>query len=95
MLEEKLILSSHFTSSSTHDFSLISSYERALTFTPSLIAMKFLAAIPLIIGAALQAVAQTADAAQAAQLVADLKSAPTQVARLNILKNNRDVSTRL
>jgi len=51
--------------------------------------MKFFAAIPLILGAALQAVAQTADAA-AAQLVADLKSAPTQVARLNILKNNRD-----
>jgi len=57
--------------------------------------MKFLAAISLILGAALQAVAQTADAVQAAELVADLKNAPTQVARLNILKNNRDVSTQL
>ena len=57
--------------------------------------MKFTAAIPLILGAALQAVAQVADATKAAELVADLKKAPTQVARLNILQNNRDVSTRL
>ena len=57
--------------------------------------MKFTAAIPFILGAALQAVAQVADAAKAAELVADLKKAPTQVARLNILQNNRDVSTRL
>lgn len=57
--------------------------------------MKFLAAIPFIFGAVLQAVAQTADAAKAAELIADLKSAPTQVARLNILANNRDVSTQL
>ena len=57
--------------------------------------MKFLAAIPLILGAALRAVAQTPDAAQAAELVADLKRAPTQLARLNILKNNEDVSIRL
>ena len=57
--------------------------------------MKFFAAIPLILGAALQAVAQTADAAQAAELVADLKRAPTQLARLTILKNNEDVSIRL
>jgi len=57
--------------------------------------MKFFAAIPLILGAALQAVAQTPDAAQAAELVADLKRAPTQLARLNILKNNKDVSARL
>ena len=56
--------------------------------------MKFTAAIPFILGAALQAVAQVADAAKAAELVADLKKAPTQVARLNILQNNRDVSTR-
>ena len=56
--------------------------------------MKFLATIPLILAAALQAVAQTADAAQAAQLVADLKRAPTQVARLDVLKENKDVSTR-
>jgi len=55
--------------------------------------MKFFAAIPFLLGAALQAVAQTADAAIAAELVADLKRAPTQVARLNILANNRDVST--
>ena len=55
--------------------------------------MKFFAAIPLILGAVLQAVAQTADAAKAAELVADLKRAPTQVARLNILANNKDVST--
>ena len=95
MLEEKPIFSSHFTSSSTHDFSLISFYERVLTFIPSLITMKFFAAIPLILGAALQAVAQTADAAQAAELVADLKRAPTQLARLTILKNNEDVSIRL
>ena len=54
--------------------------------------MKFFAAIPLILGAALHAAAQVSDAAQAADLVADLKKAPTQVARLNILKNNRDVS---
>jgi len=52
--------------------------------------MKFFAAIPFIIGAALQAVAQTADAARAAEIVADLKRAPTQVARINILQNNRD-----
>jgi len=54
--------------------------------------MKFSAAIPLVLGAALQAFAQTADAAKAADLVADLKRAPTQVARLNILKDNKDVS---
>ena len=70
-------------------------YERTLTFTPSLITMKFFAAIPLILGAALQAVAQTPDANQAAELVADLKRAPTQLARLTILKNNEDVSIRL
>jgi len=52
--------------------------------------MKFSVAISLILGAALQAVAQTADATAAANLVADLKRAPTQVARLNILKNNND-----
>jgi len=52
--------------------------------------MRFLAAIPFIVGAVLQAVAQTADAAKAAELLADLKKAPTQVARLNILQNNRD-----
>ena len=56
--------------------------------------MKFTTVIPLIFGAALQALAQVSDAAQAAQLVADLKRAPTQVARLDILKENRDVSTR-
>jgi len=56
--------------------------------------MKFIAAIPLILAAALQAVAQTADAMKAAELVADLKRAPTQVARLNILKDNKDVSIR-
>ena len=55
--------------------------------------MKFSVAISVILGAALQAVAQTADAAAAANLVADLKRAPTQVARLNILKDNKDVST--
>jgi len=54
--------------------------------------MKFFAAIPFILGAVLHAAAQTADATQAAALVADLKKAPTQVARLNILKNNKDVS---
>jgi len=70
-------------------------YERTLTFTPSLITMKFFAAIPLILGAALQAVAQATDANKAAELVADLKRAPTQLARLNILKNNEDVSIRL
>lgn len=59
------------------------------------LAMKFSIVIPLILGAALQAVAQIADANQAAELVADLKSAPTQLARLNILSNNRDVSIRL
>lgn len=57
--------------------------------------MKFLATILFILGAALQAVAQTADANKAAELVADLKSAPSQLARLNILKNNGDVSTSL
>jgi hypothetical protein len=56
--------------------------------------MKFTAVIPLILGAALQALAQVSDAAQAAQLVADLKRAPTQLARLDILKENKDVSTR-
>lgn len=54
--------------------------------------MKFFAAIPFILGAALQAVAQVSDATMAAELVADLKKAPTQVARLNILSNNKDVS---
>lgn len=52
--------------------------------------MKFAAAIPFVLGAVLQAVAQTADAVKAADLVADLKRAPTQVARLNILKDNKD-----
>ena len=55
--------------------------------------MKFTVAIPLILGAALQAFAQVADANKAAELVADLKRAPTQVARLNILKDNKDVGT--
>lgn len=55
--------------------------------------MKFSVVIPFILGAALQAVAQTADASKAAELVADLKKAPTQVARINVLKNNQDVST--
>jgi len=55
--------------------------------------MKFTVAIPFILGAALQAFAQVSDANKAADLVADLKRAPTQVARLNILKDNRDVST--
>lgn len=69
-------------------------YEQLSTFTPTLIIMKFLAAIPLLLAATLQAVAQVADATQAAELVADLKKAPTQVARLNILQNNKDVSIR-
>ena len=56
--------------------------------------MKFFAAIPFILGAAFQVAAQTADAAKAAELIIDLKNAPTQVARLVILENNRDVSTR-
>ena len=55
--------------------------------------MKFLASIPFVLGAALYATAQVADAQQAAELVADLKKAPTQVARLNILNNNKDVRT--
>ena len=54
--------------------------------------MKFAASIVFVLGAAFQALAQTADAAKAADLVGDLKRAPTQVARLNILSNNRDVS---
>ena len=57
--------------------------------------MKFTTVIPLILGAALQALAQVSDAAQAAQLVADLKRAPTQLARLDILKDNKDVGIRL
>jgi len=52
--------------------------------------MKFIAIIPFILGAALQTVAQVADAAKAAELVADLKRAPTQLARLTILENNKD-----
>jgi oxalate decarboxylase/phosphoglucose isomerase-like protein (cupin superfamily) len=52
--------------------------------------MKFLAAIPFILGAALHAAAQVSNATQAAELVADLKRAPTQIARLNILSNNKD-----
>jgi hypothetical protein len=55
--------------------------------------MKFTIFIPFILGAALQAFAQESDAARAAELVADLKRAPSKVARLNILANNRDVST--
>ena len=55
--------------------------------------MKFFAALPFILGAAFQVAAQT-DATKAAELISDLKKAPTQVARLNILANNRDVSTR-
>jgi len=68
-------------------------HERLLTFT-LLPIMKFIAAIPFVLAAVLQAVAQTADAMRAAELVADLKRAPTQVARLDILKDNKDVSTR-
>ena len=56
--------------------------------------MKFTTAIPFILGAALQAVAQVSNATKAADLVADLKRAPTQVARLNILNDNKDVSIR-
>jgi hypothetical protein len=54
--------------------------------------MKVSVVIPFVLGAALQAVAQVANAAKAAELVADLKNAPTQVACLNILQNNKDVS---
>ena len=68
-------------------------YERVPQLKSPLRIMKFTVAIPLILGAALQAVAQVADANKAAELVADLKRAPTQVARLNILKDNKDVGT--
>ena len=54
--------------------------------------MKFAVSVAIVLGAAFQALAQTADAAKAAELLADLKKAPTQVSRLNILSNNRDVS---
>ena len=57
--------------------------------------MKFAAVIPFILGAALQTVAQVSDAAKAAELVKDLKRAPTQLARLNILKDSKDVSIQL
>lgn len=57
--------------------------------------MKCSAIIPFVLGAVLQVVAQVADPNKAAELVVDLKNAPTQLARLNVLKNNRDVSTRL
>ena len=57
------------------------------------IIMKFFAVLPFILGAVFQVAAQT-DATKAAELVADLKKAPTQVARLQILSNNRDVSSR-
>jgi hypothetical protein len=53
--------------------------------------MKFLASIPFVLGATLYATAQVADAQKAAELVADLKNAPTQVARSIILSNNKDV----
>ena len=56
--------------------------------------MKFSLAIPFVLGAVLRTAAQVADPAKAAELVADLKKAPTQVARLNILNNNRDVNAR-
>jgi len=52
--------------------------------------MKFFAAIPFILGAAFQVAAQTADAAKAAQMIADLKRSPTQVARLQVLADNKD-----
>ena len=55
--------------------------------------MKFSALIPFVLGAALHVAAQVADPQKAAELLVDLKNAPTQVARLNILKNNEDVST--
>ena len=54
--------------------------------------MKFSAVIPVVFGAVLQVVAQVADPQKAAELLVDLKLAPTQAARLNILKNNEDVS---
>lgn len=56
--------------------------------------MKVTTVIPFVLGAALQAVAQVANATLVAELVADLKRAPTQVARLNVLSNNNDVSIR-
>ena len=56
--------------------------------------MKFAISIFFVLGAAFRVLAQTADAAKAAELVGDLKRAPTQVARLNILSNNQDVSKR-
>jgi len=52
--------------------------------------MKVTTVIPFVLGAALQAVAQVANATLVAELVADLKRAPTQVARLNVLSNNND-----
>jgi len=58
--------------------------------------MKFAAFIgAFILGAAFQAFAQVTDAAKALEILTDLKRAPTQVARLNILSNNRDVSEHL
>ena len=58
--------------------------------------MKFSAFIgAFVLGSALQAFAQVTDAAKALEILTDLKRAPTQVARLNILSNNRDVSEHL
>jgi hypothetical protein len=54
--------------------------------------MKFAIPVAFVLGVALQALAQVGDAAKAAELLVDLKRAPTQVARLNILSNNKDVS---
>lgn len=54
--------------------------------------MKFIAPIAFVLGAAFQVLAQTSNATQAAELLVGLKRAPTQVARLNILNNNKDVS---
>jgi len=52
--------------------------------------MKCATLITLVLGAALQAIAQIADSAQAAAIIAQLEDAPTSAARFNLL-NGRDV----
>ena len=74
-----------------HPLALLSSPPRSTSLI-----MKFAAFIgAFILGATLQAFAQVTDAAKALEILTDLKRAPTQVARLNILSNNRDVSGHL
>ena len=55
--------------------------------------MKFSISIVSILGAAAYVSAQNNNVTKTAELLEGLQKAPTRLARLNVLKDNKDVST--